>query len=194
MQKFEHNTLTIDNNTYLNPDICMDILDIPKEFAGYKIDILWSSPSCTAFSVASISSHWTGGLKKYIPKSETAKLGLKLLDKTIEFISFNNPKEWYIENPRGVMRKVIDDIFKKHNITNYRRVTVTYCQYGDTRMKPTDIWTNNMKWVPRPICKNGDTCHTSAPRGSRTGTQGLKNATDRGVIPEQLFYEILDGR
>lgn len=23
------------------------------------------------------------------------------------------------------------------------RYTVTYCQYGDNRMKPTDIWTNH---------------------------------------------------
>ena len=112
------------------------------------------------------------------------------LENTIKFISVVKPKIWYIENPRGKMRKIIDPIFKKYNINNYRRVTVTYCQYGDKRMKPTDIWTNNMKWVSRPMCKNGDSCHISAPRGSKTGTQGLKNAKERGKIPSELFIEL----
>ena len=50
------------------------------------------------------------------------------------------------------------------------RYTVTYCQYGDTRMKPTDIWTNHPNPKFKPPCKNGDKCHVAAPRGSRTGT------------------------
>ena len=54
------------------------------------------------------------------------------------------------------------------------RYTVTYCQYGDNRMKPTDIWTNHPCPKFKPPCKNGDPCHVSAPRGSQTGTQGLK--------------------
>lgn len=57
-------------------------------------------------------------------------------------------------------------------------------------MKPTDIWTNCKNWISKPICKNGSPCHESAPRGSRTGTQGINGARDRGKIPEQLFYEI----
>lgn len=66
------------------------------------------------------------------------------------------------------------------------RYTTTYCQYGDTRMKPTDIWTN----IPDPgfkdPCHNGDKCHEAAPRGSKTGTQGLKGSKERARIPEQL--------
>jgi hypothetical protein len=70
------------------------------------------------------------------------------------------------------------------------RHTVSYCQYGDTRMKPTDIWTNCKEWHPKPICKPRSSCHESAPRGARTGTQGIKGAKDRGSIPKELFYEI----
>ena len=70
------------------------------------------------------------------------------------------------------------------------RHTVTYCQYGDERMKPTDIWTNAEWWKPRPMCKNGMPCHVAAPRGSKTGTQGLKGSVHRGVIPPALFEEI----
>lgn len=77
-----------------------------------------------------------------------------------------------------MLRKIIDIYFKKYNIKNYVRHTISYCQYGDNRMKPTDIWTNDLKWIPKPPCKNGDKCHISAPRGSITGTQGLKNSIE----------------
>ena len=70
------------------------------------------------------------------------------------------------------------------------RHTVTYCQYGDSRMKPTDIWTNAYWWQPKPMCKNGAPCHEAAPRGSKTGTQGLCNSVERGRIPPGLFEEI----
>jgi hypothetical protein len=75
---------------------------------------------------------------------------------------------------------------------NFKRVTVTYCQYGDERMKPTDIWTNAYWWEPKSLCKNGDPCHVKAPRGSKTGTQGLKGAMERGAIPPNLFIEIFE--
>jgi hypothetical protein len=70
-------------------------------------------------------------------------------------------------------------------------------------MKPTDIWTNFLSsndlfgdsklqgWLPKPICKNGDSCHVSAPRGSQTGTQGLKGNYNRSKVPYQLCKEIL---
>lgn len=70
------------------------------------------------------------------------------------------------------------------------RYTVTYCQYGDARMKPTDIWTNHPAPNFRPMYHNGDGCHTAAPRGSKTGTQGLKNSKERAKIPEQLCDHI----
>lgn len=72
------------------------------------------------------------------------------------------------------------------------RYTVTYCQYGDIRQKPTDIWTNHPNPEFKPPCKRGLTCHVSAPRGSRTGTQGMKNAMEKGRIPEMLCKHIVN--
>ena len=113
-------------------------------------------------------------------------------------IKLNNfYKKWdciyYIENPRAMLRKM--DFMKGMD-----RTTITYCSYGDTRMKPTDIFSNNIKdifnpngWNPRPMCFNGNTkCqHEAAPRGSRTGTQGLKGNYERSKVPKQLCIDIL---
>lgn len=77
------------------------------------------------------------------------------------------------------------------------RYTVTYCQYEldkpveQRRMKPTDIWTNHPEPNFRPMCHNGDSCHARAPRGAKTGTQGLAKV-DRSRIPLQLCNHIVD--
>jgi len=162
----------------------ISILDFDVNKVPFKPDVIWASPPCTGFSVAAIGHHWSGGKGAYIPKTDTAKLGIELVIKTIEIVEHFQPKYWFMENPRGVLRKleVVKDLPRK---------SVTYCQYGDERMKPTDIWTNSDVWVPRPMCKNGDPCHVAAPRGSRTGTQGRANAYERSKIPDELCLEIL---
>ena len=180
---------TIDNS--YEADLKKDMMEVESGDIPFTVDIIWASPPCQCFSVASISTHWKGGIRAYIPKTQKCKKAILLLDKTINLISRLKPKYWYIENPRGVMRKVIDNIFKKYRLSDYVRHTVTYCQYGDSRMKPTDIWTNNKDWKPRPMCKNGDSCHVSAPRGAKTGTQGLKDSYDRSKLPKELCEEIV---
>jgi len=186
-----HDTLTIDNNPDLNPDITVDILSFDiKHIDSVDVDVMWTSPPCTAFSVASIGRHWDKDTRE--PKTQNAKLGLALVEHTIRIIAETKPKHWFIENPRGMLRKLIDPLFAKHGLTDYVRHTVTYCQYGDDRMKPTDIWTNCKEWQPKAPCKNGMPCHVAAPRGSMTGTQGIKGAKLRGVIPPAIFEEIFE--
>ena len=157
--------------------------DIIEKF-GYP-DVIWASPDCTSYSIAAISHHREreadGNLK---PKSDYAKFCDKTNEHVVKLIEELNPKYFFIENPRGGMRKMN---FMKH----LPRYTVTYCQYGDKRMKPTDIWTNHPKPKFKPVCKNGAPCHESAPRGSKTGTQGLKNSVERSRIPDELCEHIV---
>jgi len=165
-------------------DYQIDILQFDVNKVPFKPDIIWASPPCTGFSVAAIGRNWEKTETDAIPKTDTARLGIELVKKTIEIIEHFKPKYFFIENPRGMLRTL-------QIMQQFKRQSVTYCQYGDDRMKPTDIWTNSDNWTPRPMCKNGDSCHISAPRGSRTGTQGLANAYERSKIPEQLCEEVL---
>lgn len=153
----------------------------------WQPDIIWASPPCTGFSVASIGRHWGGGRGAYQPKSSTALLGLALVRKAQEVIAACPDAVWFVENPRGVLRKL--PLMHGFGV----RHTVSYCRYGDRRMKPTDIWTNCTTWKPKAMCKNGNRkCHHEpAPRGSKTGTQGLRGARDRSRIPARLCKEVL---
>ena len=185
-------TFTIDNGLdlktvdhYKKIDLVKDILELKTDEILFNPDIIWASPPCTTFSIASCGHHWNAPDKsgKRIPKTEAAEIGLLLLEKTIWLINELQPKYYFIENPRGLMRKM-------GVVEHLNRHTVTYCQYGDNRMKPTDIWTN-LDWKPKPMCKNGQPCHEAAPRGSRTGTQGLKNNYERSKVPYLLSSEII---
>jgi site-specific DNA-cytosine methylase len=184
-QELGYEVFSVDINDFEGIDYVTDILEFDNNQVPFVPDIIWASPPCTTFSVASIGYHWH---KNYVPKTEKCHNGIEIVKRTIQIIEFwqkfNPNLIYYIENPRGLLRKM--DFMQGLN-----RQTVTYCQYGDSRMKPTDIWTNNFNWNPRPMCKNGAPCHESAPRGSRTGTQGIKGNYERSKIPKELCQEVL---
>lgn len=178
------------NKDFENIDLYADINnitanDILKKFG--KPDVIWASPDCTTYSIAAISHHRKKNLESgnLDPVSDYAKFCDRTNKHVLDLIQELKPKYYFIENPRGGLRKM--DFMK-----GLYRYTVTYCQYGDTRMKPTDIWTNHPNPRFKPVCKNGDSCHEKAPRGSKTGTQGLKNNVIRSKIPEQLCNHIVE--
>jgi len=156
-------------------------LNKAMECLGGKPDIIWASPPCETFSIASVSHHWYSDCK---PKSKQSKIGLEIIRLTIDIIQYLKPKYWFIENPRGMLRKM-------YILKNYPRKTITYCSYGDDRMKPTDIWTN-LEWTPKPMCKRSERhlCHhKSYPRGSSDGNYRKIHGQH---IPSKLFVEIFE--
>ena len=182
-----HTVIHIELDEYFEADE-RDIMKMTSEYLIQKYgqpDFIWASPPCTAFSVASMGHHWGGGKGAYQPKTEAAKFNQELVRHTLKLINDLMPtKGWLMENPRGMLRKL-------PVVQGIQRQTITYCQYGDDRMKPTDLWGYVPGWTPKPMCKNGEPCHVAAPRGSKTGTQGLKGAKDRSRVPYKLGEEIL---
>ena len=166
-------------------------LDIRDYLRDWRPDLIWASPPCEGFSIAAIGKHWEkdgGGPGIHTPKHETAEKGLELLVATYSIVQKIGPRWFFIENPRGMMRKVIE---RRWPGLHESRVTVSYCQYGDFRMKPTDLWGRFPRtWVPRPICRPGATCHVAAPRGSRTGTQGPMSYAEKSMVPYELGESI----
>lgn len=185
--------VSIDHDPSFNATLTADIRDVDvgivaSLFGGYLPDVVLASPPCTCFSVASIGRHWFGDRNSKAPKSEAAVEAIEIVTHIRDLIIATGARYWVMENPRGVLRKlpVVADLF---------RTTISYCRYGESRMKPTDIWMSEKMfeiWTPRPMCHNGNPDHDYAPRGSRTGTQGLKNAALRSLIPLELAEEIRD--
>lgn len=161
-----------------------DILDFDPDNLTWTPDIALMSPPCTAFTVMQIGRNWN---HDHTPKNDKARHGLILLERTVwvlKKLRAKNPKLMFIiENPVGKMRRM-------PQLAGFERRTVTYCQYGERRMKPTDLWGGfPAALVLRPACKNGMPCHDRAPRGSTTGTQGMDSALS-AKIPKPLSLAV----
>jgi len=183
-----YDTYTSDIEPFDRIDEVVDFLEFDVQKALLKTgkpSIIWFSPPCKYFSVASCSIHWDyDGLSTYTPKSKGALIGLKILKKINQIIEELEPDYFIIENPRGLMRKMKE-------LKQYKRNTAWYCRYNHKNAKPTDIWTNfNLELR---VCKNGNKeCHhEKAPRGSKSGTQGLKNSFERSKVPKELCLSII---
>jgi site-specific DNA-cytosine methylase len=191
-----HRVVTLDIEARFSPQLVRDILTVDRleelEQFDRAFDLILASPPCEGFSTGSISRHWGGGLKVYEPISETSRMGLTIVRHTFRLIDEyrdRHPRTLYvIENPRGVMRKVTP-----------RRPTHTtwYCRWGDSRAKPTDLWTNIQ--MEFPSCHNGNPDHDQQSRyyekrkrlGQTGGTQGIKDPAQRAIIPWRLAKAIV---
>lgn len=174
-----HEVVTVDIEARFNPTIVVDVMNLHPQDVE-PIDVLLASPPCEGFSVMQIGKNWT---REHEPKTDKAKLSQALVSRTLDMVLWLRPKFWVIENPRAKLRKL-------PMMQHYERHTVTYCKYGETRMKPTDLWGRFPPSLTlHPPCVNGDSCHVRAPRGSRTGTQGMDRA-ESARIPYALALDV----
>lgn len=195
-ERFEVTTVDIEEKDWrgevIEPDIKEDILDLEASDLA-DADIVLASPPCTKFSVASIGHHWEtiDGYDTYMPKKEECMVALQMVHHTLSLIRSIEPDYWFMENPRAMLRKLLW----------MPQGTITWCQYwterdqrerGSPVMKPTDLWGEHPEGFEYKSCSNGADCHSSAPRGSQSGTQGKSNAVARGSIPYGLSKAVRD--
>lgn len=175
-----------------------DFIRMRHKDLPWRPTLIVAGVPCTSYSICGIRYHRDGTL----PKSKTAEIGDRLVKKTISWAGYYGCR-YVIENPVGMLRHM-------PFMRGMDRRTVTYCSYGDRRMKPTDIWSNMFRnlWDPNglelaPPCHNGNPhCHHDhQPRTyskrkelgvEKLGTQGLANPYLRSMYPPQLVEVILD--
>ncbi len=185
-----HECYTVDWDSKFPSTLHIDIMELTadrilQEF-GHP-DIIWSGNDCTTFSVAAIGHHRrknsiTGSLD---PKTEKAAFADKVNRHTLDLIRELSPRFFFIENPMGGLRKM-------DYMQGIPRYLITYCQYGFTYRKATDIFTNHPRPEFKPPCKNGDKCHQAAPRGTKLGLQGIQDKALRSAYPPLLCEHIVD--
>jgi site-specific DNA-cytosine methylase len=189
-----HEIICVDNESKFKPDICADIMFLSdNDFRKYgKIDIILASPPCNNFSVASVYRHWdkdTG-----MPKDQKTIDSIKLVAHTLELIVSLMPYFWVLENPRGMMRRVLGLPQKTTyfaswaTLNEFFKIKAAWLGIGThfSGLKPTDIWGH----LPPSIIWREPVVWDKAARGSKTGTQGKINAAERAKIPYGLSLEM----
>lgn len=178
--KKDFEVVSLDNVAKYKPDILTDILDWDyKKYhreTGFVPDFIWASPPCNTYSILAYQLK-ERDTKTAKPFSKRAKLGTKILYKTLEIINYFkrlNPKlTFVIENPRGMMRH--DPKIKKLILN-----PTSYCLYGDKRQKKTDFFSNIELGLKEPSqCPNATTPVAALP------------LEERYKIPAKLLKDIL---
>lgn len=129
----------------MKPTIIADIRHLPLR-PGLKPSLVHASPPCRYFSYGSIRKH--GYNEKGIAES------LKLVSACFAAFAYLQPKMWTLENPRGLLRRIVP--------ANAKTVYTAY----DLTHKETDFWSNNRSLkraiIPQDVrqkileaCKNG---------------------------------------
>lgn len=180
--KLGYRVVSLDFDPIYTPDIETDILN--WDYKKYSKDnhfipnYIWASPPCNTFSQLAYPLA-ERNTKTAEPYSERAKIGTKILHKTLEIINYFkkiNPDLLYcIENPRGMMRKDSKMMALPYMATTY------YCYYGDKKLKPTDFWSN----YPLGLKEIDGFCKKYTPLVE------IDNINDRYSIPSKLIKQIV---
>jgi len=166
--------VSVDYDASKHPDLCVDVYSLPKEFFQ-QFDVIWLSPDCTTYSIASHGIHrYKGGLPKSKIAEEVDVLNVKLFQILKEL---NIP--FICENPRGHFRHMnwTKDLY---------RITLFYSTYGALYTKPTDLFSNREE-----LLKGFNTKKTNGTRHLDNVTSG-KDFLGRCRIPALLLEDICE--
>jgi len=185
----------VEINEEQDAELHKDILEVkPQDLPDP--DFIWASPPCTDFSIACINKKWT---ENQMPRIKDIAHSTKIVYHTLWLIYELEPEYWFLENPTGMLRKVMPMPPEE---------CVTYCKYGTDYMKPTDLWGKHPESFEYKSCKAGQKCHISNPRDENTFRDNTRKASadrrqfdtehigdiaeERARVPHQLSKAILE--
>lgn len=168
-------------------------IDFFRKKGFYKPDILLMSPPCECFSLMSVYHYWENGR----PKKDATRQAIALVQKTISLKNLLQPKSDVLENPNGMMRRVLG---KPNHYTWWGSwyserdiIMLKLKKLGLSLppMKPTSLWglLPDIKWRPRP--KKGT--YQEAKRGAKSGIQNSQlRPEERSCIPFEFSLALKD--
>jgi len=159
---------TVDIEARFDPDIQADVFDLrPSDFER-EFDVVLASPPCAEFSPA---RNLNG---PHDPDPEH----ILLAHHAYGLCQALKPEFYLLENPRGRLRSYL----------GAPEATVTYCQYGEQRMKPTDLWGELPPTFRPRVCAYGKDCHINHSEGSNPQRDELNKQTpaERAKVPYDL--------
>jgi hypothetical protein len=197
-EKDGYEVISLDYNKKFNATHTEDILtwDYTQYPPGY-FNVIWASPDCTTWSLAS------GG--KYRTKTSIyglndehqikATLGNNMVLRVIEIIKYFQPKSWFIENPRGLLKYFppLNDFIEEHNSNMNLVYYANYNNWGF--LKATNIWSNLPLWENEkmPIMPKDSYVmkyHNYDKREKRYYKAFQTNAKERSKIPPDLIERL----
>lgn len=169
----EWDVVTVDIEDEFDPDIRADVMELRPSDFNREFDAVLASPPCTEFST----------MQNLNGAHEPSGDAIALVYHTLGLIEGLDPTYWLLENPRGRLRTFI----------GAPEATVTYCQYGEQHMKPTDLWGRHPPMVYRS-CSYGDRCHLQNRGGNHAmrDVAGKRTAAERAKVPYDLSEAIRD--
>ena len=168
---------TVDLNAEFDPDIVADVCELQPTDFDQEFDVVLASPPCNCFTIANQGHHVEAGRIK----TDRARDSVTLVYHTLGLIRGLQPRYWFVENPRGHLRKFMPE---------RPRGTVTYCQYGADYQKPTDLWGRHPSGMSYLSCPPGANCHTQVIGDEDSGAPTV--AADRALVPYELSESIRD--
>jgi len=151
-KKFEeigYEVISLDYNPQFNATHTEDFLIWDyKQYSSNHFAVIWASPDCTTWSVASGGKY---RLKKFIYGLNNVHqikttLANNMINKLIEILKYFNCKNWFIENPRGLLNHYppLNEFIEE---TNSHKLLVYYGNYNNWGFpKATHIWSNIKLW------------------------------------------------
>jgi hypothetical protein len=185
--KNDYEVISLDYNPKFNATHTEDILTWDyKIYRPNEFEIIWASPDCTTWSVASGGKYRTkGNILSHHDKGREAE---RMIDRLLEIINYFNPKIFFIENPRGLLQYY----------SPMKEIKKTLVYYGNHNWgcpKPTHIWSNIDLWEDekKPVMDASTYILRYRPCDGRIKReyhtyQGLPEK--RSLIPRELIEKI----
>ena len=93
-----YNVFSVDVKAFENIDLVKDIEHLTIDDIPFKPDLIWASPPCTYFSVASIGHHWN---ENHTPKTKEA-------------VEADTDRDFYLTADEAVEYGIVDKVIRKN--------------------------------------------------------------------------------